>query len=119
MADSIRQLSSSEILDDAIEEEWLRETDEPDLRDVDVMKLSEYWQVAVAMAEFVREEPLESEMRRRLDEALRAVAGVDVVFEEDREIWGVYNTTGAALASAAAAVLDDLAPRVRAHIEGM
>lgn len=36
--DDIRQLSKEEILDHEIAEEWLRETDEPDLRDLDATK---------------------------------------------------------------------------------
>jgi len=48
---------------------------------------------------------------------LRAVEGADLVWEDDREVWGVIGTaSGEALVSAAAAVVDRLAPRVRDYL---
>jgi hypothetical protein len=68
--------------------------------------------------EFVREEPLEGEPRRRINSALRDVAGVDAVAEEDREVWVVQGSpSGKQLVRAVAAILDDLAPRLRLHVE--
>ncbi len=73
------------------EEEWVRETDDDDVLGVDAVKLEDAdewpWQVTIAVAEFVREDPLEDELRREMDAALRAVPGVADVEEEDREVW--------------------------------
>jgi hypothetical protein len=52
--------------------------------------------------------------------ALRAVAGVEAVEEEDREIWIVTGTpSGQELVNAAAQVVDSLATRARAHIDNL
>ena len=99
-------------MDDEVEEEWERMTDD-EFRNISAGKPSNYmWQVTVALAEFLREEPLESEMRREMDRALRAVPGVTEVTEDDREIWDVDGSpSGQALAVAAAAVVDTIATR--------
>jgi hypothetical protein len=114
--DEIRQVEPE---DGELSEEWLRETSEPDLRGINVTRWADGgdwpWQVGVYVAQFVREEPLESELRRKLDEALRAVAGVEDVAEQDRELWIVRgHTSGAALTAAAAGVVDEMADRLRA-----
>jgi hypothetical protein len=71
----------------------------------------------VSLAEFVRKEPIESEMRRAIDAALRAVPGVSGVEEADREVWAVHGTpTGEALVLAAGDVVDRLAGRVREQL---
>ena len=106
------------------EEEWVRETDDEDVRGVDAVKLEDGvdwpWQVIIAVAEFVREDPLEAELRREMDAALRAVPGVTDVAEEDREVWIVNGQpSGEALVRAAAGVVDRLAPRARAYIDGL
>ncbi len=85
----IRQLPREEV-DEELEEEWIRETDEPEVRNVGAAKASDHeWQVDIWAAEFVREEPLESTMRTRVVERLRSVPGVTDVAEEDREVWVV------------------------------
>jgi hypothetical protein len=45
------------------------------------------WNVTVAVMEFVREEPLEGELRRRIATTLRSVEGVESAGEMDREVW--------------------------------
>jgi hypothetical protein len=50
------------------------------------------WNVTVAAMEFVREEPLEGELRRRIAAALRSVEGVESADEMDREVWFVTGT---------------------------
>jgi hypothetical protein len=45
-----------------------------------------YWNVVIWVAEFLREDPLETELRGRIASALGAVDGVA---EEDREVWYV------------------------------
>jgi hypothetical protein len=48
VSDEIRRIQSQ---DPAIQEEWLRETDEPDIRDVDACRVDEIggWQVIVSV----------------------------------------------------------------------
>jgi hypothetical protein len=116
VVDEVRQV----VLDDA-DEAWERVTDEPDALGVEAVGLGEMagWQVTVAVMEFVRKEPLEGELRRRIAAALRSVDGVESAEEEDREVWFVTGTpSGQALVRAAAVVVDDLADRTRGYIAG-
>ncbi|MEV3921370.1 hypothetical protein [Actinomadura coerulea] len=113
MSDDVQQVQP---LDSGIAEEWIRKTDDPDLRAVSASKLraAPLWNVSVWVMEFVRTDPLESELRRRIADALSAVDGVTSVEEEDREVWTVTGTpTGKALVEAAALVVDHLAPQTR------
>lgn len=101
--------------------EWVRETDD-DVRGVGALQLADEgrwtWQIFVSMAEFVREEPLETEMRAAVDQAIRAVAGVTEVAEEDREVWILSgDPMGEELVRSVGAAVDRLAPRARLHIE--
>ncbi len=117
MREPIRRLSDEEVDGD---EGWIRETDEPELRNVEASRDDEYWQVTVWVAEFLREEPLEGELRREMAAALSAVAGVDSVQEEDREIWNLQGSpSGEELLQAAAAVVDALADRARSHLNSL
>ncbi|BCB75316.1 hypothetical protein GCM10022251_33290 [Phytohabitans flavus] len=100
-------------------EEWTLDTDDPDVRGVSVLlpQRGWPWMVTVAAAEFVRSEPLESQLRQRIHAALTAVDGVTQVDEEDREVWAVEGKPdGEALVHAVAAVLDELTPAIRAHV---
>lgn len=113
MSDHVQQVQP---LDSVIAEEWVRKTDEPDVRAVSAYKLREahWWTVSVQVMEFVRTDPLESELRRRIANALTDVSGVTDVEEEDREVWTVTGTpTGRALVEAVAQVVDDLADQTR------
>jgi hypothetical protein len=106
------------------EEHWLRRTREPDVRRVEVLKRrgeTEWaWSVHISAAEFVREEPLEGELRRAVAVALRSVPGVAKIAHEDREKWIVSGTpNGEALAKAVAAAIDGLADKIRAHIKSL
>lgn len=105
--------------DSSIVEEWERDTSEPDIRGIGVTRDADGtdwpWHLSVSVAEFVREEPLEGELRRRMDAALRAVPGVSDVAEEDREVWIIRgDVSGEAIAVAAAQVVDEMADRIRA-----
>ena len=117
MPGDIRQIEPE---DDAIQEEWLRETDEPDIGTVSAARVDEIggWLVAIWTMEAVRSgDPLESELRRRVTTALRSVRGVTSAGEHDNEHWFVTgNTSGTALLQAAAQVVDDLADQIRAYI---
>ena len=118
MSDEIRRIQWQ---DPAIQEEWLRETDEPGIRDVNVCRVDEIggWQVIVSVMEYVSEDPFESGLRERIAAALRDVAGVTSAGEQDRETWFVTGTpSGKALIEAVARVVDDLGERTRAYLEG-
>jgi hypothetical protein len=123
MTDEIRRMPATE-LDDDCPESWERLTDDPDIRGVGASMITvgeqPYWSVGVAVAEFLREDPLETELRQQMTAALRAVDGAESVWEEDREVWGVTGTpSGEALVRAAAGVVDHLAARARVHAENL
>lgn len=104
-------------------EAWERAVDDPDLRGVDVQRMDHpdwTWEVFVSVAEFLREGPLEHELRTGVDAALRAVPGVTEVVEEDRELWLVRgDAAGPALVAAVGVVVDGLAERADAHLGGL
>jgi hypothetical protein len=94
MTDQIRQIQPE---DPEIIQEWVRETDEDEVRGVGAYHVHDWqdevrdwpgdgdgWLVSVDAMEFVRSEPLESELRQRIITALRAVRGVTHVEEHDR-----------------------------------
>jgi hypothetical protein len=119
--DDIRRVPASE-LDEDSGESWERVTDDPDICGVDASMITvdeqPYWSVGVAVAEFLRDGPLETELWEQMTAALEAVDGVASVWEEDREVWGVTGApSGEALVGAAAGVVDHLAARARAFIE--
>ena len=116
MSEEIRQI---EPLDDQIQEEWIREA-EPG-RTVSANRVDEIggWQVAIWAMEYVRSEPLETELRQQIADALRSVNGVSTAEEQDREQWFVTGTpTGRDLVAAAAHVVDDLADHICRYAEG-
>lgn len=123
MRDEIRQVPACE-LDQDTAESWERMTDDPDILDVDASLTTQgqhpCWSVAVAVAEFLRDGPLETDLRQQMAAALEAVDGAASVWEEDREVWGVTGTpSGEDLVRAAAGVVDHLAARARAYIENL
>lgn len=103
------------------------ETDEDEVRGVGAYQVAGWqdevpdwpgdgdgWMVGVDAMEFVRSDPLESELRQQIIAALRAVKGVTHVDEHDREEWILTGvTTGEALIGAVAQVLDGQADRIR------
>lgn len=115
MNEEIVQLPDDEV-DGA--EGWIRETDDPDVRNVEATRTELEWQVTVWVAEFLREEPLEGELRRGINIALSTVPGVLEVVQEDREVWAVTGQpSGRELVAAAARVVDALAARARAYLD--
>jgi hypothetical protein len=106
---------------DGADEAWERVTDDWDARGVEAGRFgfTGGWNVTVAVMEFVREEPLEGELRRRIAAALRSVEGVESAEEMDREVWFVTGTpSGEALVRAAAGVVDGLAGQARDYVGG-
>jgi hypothetical protein len=101
-------------LDDAVAEEWVRETDEPDLRGVTAVRFQGrdrwQWQLTASIALLTLDEPQATELHEQIGSALRDVAGVVDVAQEDRETWVVSGTpSGEALVQAAALVVDAVA----------
>jgi hypothetical protein len=104
--------------------EWVRRTDDDDVRGVDVVHTEDEgrwtWQVFVNVAGFLREEPLESEMRAAVAAAISSVAGVTEAAEEDREVWILSGEPcGEELVRAVGDVVDRIGPRARAHIDSL
>jgi hypothetical protein len=119
VSDDVEQIEPG---DPEFEEEWLRRTDEPEIRAVSANRWDAIggWQVAVWVMEFVRSDPLETELRQRITSALQAVSGVTSAEEQDNEKWFVTGTpSGKALIEAAARVVDDLADRIRTYLNAI
>lgn len=117
MSDDVRQVSPA-----GAEEAWERLTGDPDVRGIETARVDEIgvWQVTVSAMEFVRDGPLETDMRRRMATALGAVNGVVTADEQDREVWFVTGTpSGKELTEAAARVVDELAGEIRAAMRGL
>jgi len=113
MSDEVQRIVPE---DEEISEEWLRETDEPGIRNVGAFTGPEVggWVVSIWAQEFFRQDSLGVELRQRMETALRAVAGVTDVYEHDNEQWDVAGApSGEALTRAAASVVDELADRMR------
>jgi hypothetical protein len=99
--------------DDELLEQWSR-GDVGDRNDVEaLLPLDHPWQIVVGLAEFVREDPLETQMSDAVYAALTGVAGVTRVAREDTEVWLAWGTpSGADLVRAVARVVDELLPAV-------
>ena len=112
--------------DAEITEEWVRDVPmgpSHDVHGVDATKHAQpggwTWTVSVSAMEFVREEPLESTLRREIIAAMRGVPGVVQAEEEDREVWILRgDPTGHALVEAIAGVIDTHALAIRDAIYG-
>jgi hypothetical protein len=69
-----------------------------------------YWNVRVAVGEFLRKDRLESELLKKMAAALQAVEGVEAVTQDHAEASYVAGAlSGEALVRAAAQVVDRLA----------
>ena len=98
-------------------EEWVRVTEEKDILGVCATRTphSDWpWQVSIYVAEFVRSEPLQSELFDAITSALSSVPGVTRAVQEDREVWAVQgNVAGDALVRACSVALNRLAQSLR------
>lgn len=100
-SDAIRRIPEGE-RDEAQCDAWERSTDEPNLRFVDALLGDDPdwpWRVSAAVMEFVRVEPLKSEIRDAMLLALSRVDGVTDVVREDREVWAVAGSPQGELSS--------------------
>jgi hypothetical protein len=107
--------------DDEMREQWSRAGAEPELTSVEAVLLPEHpWQIVVAMAEFAREEPLDSRLSQAVIRAMRAVPGVSRVEREDTEVWLAWGTpAGDELLRAVAGAVDALVPQGRLARRGL
>jgi hypothetical protein len=112
--------------DASFDEEWIRDIADPHQRDLHAVSAIKLrgglwrWQVMVGVMEFIRDVPLETDLRKRIPEALRAVRGVIDVREGDRELWLVSadpDVAGPTLVDAVSGVVDVYAPNTKAEIE--
>jgi len=103
------------LVDDENVEEWERLSNEFEVRGVEAyLPAGDGWRVVVAVAEFIRDDPLESELVTGVETALRSVVGVTNVWHEDREQWVAEGQpSGRELVGAVAAFLDSFAERAR------
>jgi hypothetical protein len=116
--DGVQQVSADE---DDVDEVWNRLTDEPDIRGVEAARIDHLggWLVEVSVQEFFRRDQLGVELRQRMVGTLESVGGVTSVAGHDNESWFVTGTpSGEALTRAAANVVDGLADRLRAGMDG-
>lgn len=116
----VRQVTPA---DSELAEEWELQTDEPDVLGVDASRWKDEtewaWQVGAGAMEFLREDPLQSEVRAAVLGALRSVPGVTAAEEEDREVWVVNGSpSGEDLVRAVAEALAPFETRIRAEVEG-
>lgn len=96
------------------EEEWLRQTDDDDIRGSSALRVGEIWRVRVNALEFIRQEPLEYTIRDAVTGALMEVRGVVDLSSEDRELWRIAGTpSGEDLLAAVGRVTDELADDIR------
>jgi hypothetical protein len=118
MRDDVRQNVPPN--DEEMVEEWERSTEEFQLKAVGAWLLEgDSWRVWLAMAEFVRRDPLETEMTAGIEAALRSVPGVTGVWHEDREQWVADGApSGRDLVEAAANFVDSIAERARPYVLG-
>lgn len=108
--DGVREVAGDR-RDPDIVEEWERRTAEPNFGGVYASKSRSigYWQVSFSILEFVREEPLVSELVAAITDALSMVEGVTRVAGEDREVFAIWGTPkGDDLVRAGALALDGL-----------
>lgn len=117
------QVDAVEPMDEGVREEWCRVTLDTDLRFVSATGLSSgdvQWQVSVSMMEFVRQDPLQSELATAITKALTEVAGVEKAYAEDREVWAIEGSPeGPPLVRAAAQVVDAFYAKAKAAYDAL
>lgn len=109
-------------MDSEILEEWIRETEEEDILGIGAARTKGDWpwSVFVYAAEFIREDPLESELYQSIEKALESVPGVTDVFHEDREKWIIKgNPRGEDLVRACSLAVDKLSSAIREVYESL
>lgn len=108
--------------DSTIEEEWVRVTPDEDILGVGASRLSssQHWEVFVNVSEFIRTEPLQSELHQEITQALLKLPGVTKVVHEDREVWSVMgDVSGKELIVACSEVLDTLRRKLQKAVSDL
>ena len=110
--------------DEEISQAWTRGIEHDELTAVDALRLRGErdwpWQVIVPVAEFIRVDPLESELFAAITAALQSVRGVREAAQDDREVWIVSGRVGGrSLVAAVAAVLDRFEARLRREMDAL
>lgn len=112
------EISQVKPIDSEILEEWVRVTDEKHILGVCATRSSNSrwpWHVSIYVAEYIRSQPLQSNLQVAITDALNAVPGVTKAAQEDREVWVVQgDVSGRSLILASAIALDSLAEATRA-----
>jgi hypothetical protein len=107
--------------DGELVEEWVLETTKQDTHGVGAVRLPDVdwaWQVSVSVMEFVREEPLETELVSAITVALSEVNGVSQAVQEDREVWAVNGAPdGADLVRSVALVVSQFSNRTASLLD--
>lgn len=102
--------------DDEALEQWVRVTEEQHILGVCAERSDGKWpwRVEIFVAEYIREEPLQSELHNAITAALKRVPGVNKAVQEDREVWVVKGkVAGDALVRACSTALNRLADALR------
>jgi hypothetical protein len=123
MSEEIRRVPEYES-GDGVHEQWHRFTNDPDIKSISATWFTHEdwsgWQVTVAVAEFLRDDPLGRELRERMTSALSGIDGAEDAFQDDTEAWLVTGSpSGEGLVRAAAQVVDDLGDRAREYIDSL
>ena len=112
------EIKKLEPQDDELLEEWTRVTDEEHILGVFAARHADddqTWEVSINVAEYIRADPLQTELHDAITNALTATPGVSMAVQEDRELWIVQgDVSGEALIRACAFALDRLADAMRA-----
>ena len=118
--DDVREISADVLDEVGADEGWTRVIDVPEVRGVRrLMDAPGIWSVVADAAEAVRGEPLRTEIRDRVGDALRAAPGVTGIDDNEPDLWIIAGSpNGRALVLAVASVVDELAPRIRDDIRG-
>ncbi|MGA7832332.1 MAG: hypothetical protein WCA21_15345 [Terracidiphilus sp.] len=110
-------------MDEEVLEEWVRVTDDKHILGVCATRIKNSnwpWHVGIYVAEYIRAEPLQSELQLAITNALNAIPGVTGARQEDREVWVVQgNVSGRSLILASAIALDRLADATRSAYENL
>ena len=119
-----RPIRDREQEDEETSQVWTRGAEWDETTAVDALRLrgeKEWpWQVVIPVAEFIREQPLETELWEAVTSALRGVRGVREAAQEDREVWVVSGRArGRSLVAAVGNALDRLEPRLRQHVDSL
>jgi hypothetical protein len=110
--------------DEETSQVWTRGAESDEVTAVGALRLRDEeewpWQVVIPVAEFIRDEPLETELVEAVTRALLGVRGVREAAQEDREVWVVSGrASGKALVAAVGKALDRLEPRLRQHVDSL